>query len=493
MVHICVMQTRRQFTRSLAAAAASLPFVGADTARSAQGARGQTGPRKSIDVLVIGAGLSGLKSALLLEELGATVQVIEARQRIGGRVYTLSKLPGYPEVGGNGFAAGYGRVLDQAKKLGLPLLDSTPRRIKHPKMELVLDGLTIQREQWQTSALNPLPQAQRARLPWEFAGGFLAANNTLRSATDWLSPSSAPLDISLRDWLAAKGLDERAINLCWSTNPYFGSSAYDISALQCLYNDSWIKAVSLGSNAALSILGGNYQLPLGMAGLLKQEVHLGKDVVSIRQDQSSVEAVCRDGTRYQAKAVICSVPFSVLRHVHFDPGFTGPQAEAVNNLPYMTNTLLFFVAKKKFWEADGLSPSMWTNGPAGAVMAQRFGADADEVTGLVANPRGHVASWLDRLAPKDAMRLVQGEIERLRPAARGALECVGMHSWARDPQSGGDWAVFAPGQIQRFANQMAAPSGRIYFCGEHTARANRGMEGAMESAERAVVEASAVL
>ena len=159
------MQTRRQFTRSLAAAAASLPFMGTDAARSAQVAPRPTGPRKSIDVLVIGAGLSGLKSALLLEELGATVQVIEARQRIGGRVYTLSKLPGYPEVGGNGFAAGYGRVLDQAKKLGLPLLDSTPRRSKHPKMELVLDGLTIQREQWQTSALNPLPQAQRTRLP----------------------------------------------------------------------------------------------------------------------------------------------------------------------------------------------------------------------------------------------------------------------------------------------------------------------------------------
>jgi monoamine oxidase len=107
---------------------------------STQGARSQTGPGKSIDVLVIGAGLSGLNSALLLEELGATVQVIEARQRIGGRVYTLSKLPGYPEVGGNGFAAGYGRVFDQAKKLGLPLLDSTPRRTKHPKMELCWTG-----------------------------------------------------------------------------------------------------------------------------------------------------------------------------------------------------------------------------------------------------------------------------------------------------------------------------------------------------------------
>jgi monoamine oxidase len=499
------MQTRRQFAKSIAAAAATLPFIGnkAATAADAVGAGETAGPTKlagtksasgaPLDVLVIGAGLSGLKSALLLEELGARVQVIEARQRIGGRVYTLSHLPGYPEVGGNGFAVGYGRVLDQAKQLGLTLLDSTPRRMKHPKMELALDAKILQREEWTTSALNPLPEKMRARLPWEFAGGFVSANNPLHSPDEWLAEASAPIDVSMRDWLVGRGLDDRTVNLCWSTNSYFGSSAYDVSALQCLYNDSWIKAVSQGSNAALSILGGNNQLPQGMAKRLKQEVHLGKEVVSVRQDQNSVEALCRDGTRYRAKALICSLPFSVVRHMHFDPGFVGAQAEAVNNLPYMVNSLVFFVPKKKFWEADGLSPSMWTNGPASTVAAQRFGKDPDEVTALVANPRGHMGVWIDRLPPKEAMRVVQNEIERLRPAAKGALECVGMHSWARDPFSCGDWAVFGPGQIQRFARSMAAPAGRVYFCGEHTARANRGMEGAMESAERVVLEASAVL
>ena len=487
------MQTRRQFARNIAMAAATLPLLRLSDARGANAGTGASRPATALDVIVIGAGLSGLKSALLLEEFGARVQVIEARQRIGGRVYTLSKLPGYPEVGGNGFAAGYGRVLDQAKSQGLALLDSTPRRMKHPKMELVLDGRILQRDEWSRSALNPFPETARLRLPWEFGGAFLAANNPLRTADEWLAPANATLDVSLHDWLLAKGLDERTVNLCWSTNPYFGSSAYDVSTLQCLYNDAWIKAVTLGSTATPSILGGNYQLPLGMAGRLKQEVHLGKEVIAVRQDPGAAEVTCRDGTVYRAKAVVCSIPFSVLRHVHFDPGLTGPQAEAVNNLPYMVNTLFFFIPKKKFWEADGLGASMWTNGPAGMVGAQRFGANNDEVTGLVANPRGHAGTWIDRLPPKEAMRFVQTEIERLRPAAKGALECVGMHSWARDPYSGGDWAVFAPGQIQRFANQMAAPAGRVLFCGEHTAKANRGMEGAMESAERAVLEASAML
>jgi monoamine oxidase len=468
---------RRQFTTGLAAAVAA-PAFAANAPRTAD----------PLDVLVIGAGLSGLQSALLLEELGARVQVIEARRRIGGRVYTLFDRPGFPEVGGNGFAAGYGRVLDRVKSLQLPLMDSTPRRIKFPKLELALGAQILQREAWSTSPLNPLPENSRTKMPWEFSGGYIYANNPMHSAEEWLAESSAPLDVPMHDWLAGRGIDERTIDLCWSTNPYFGSSAYDVSAAQCLYNDAWIKLVTQGSNASLSVAGGNQQLPLAMAKALKNEVHLGKEVVSIVDDGKLVVVACRDGTQYRARNVVCSVPYAVLRHIHIDPLPPARQAEAIHNLPYMVNTLVFFVPKRKFWEADGLSPTMWTDGVAGTVMAQHFGKNDDEVTAIVANPRGHVATWLDRLPPDEAIRVVQREIERLRPAAKGALEAGTIHSWARDPFAGGDWAVFAPGQVQRFAHTMADTHGRLHFCGEHTARANRGMEGALESAERVALE-----
>ena len=93
-----------------------------------------------------------------------------------------------------------------------------------------------------------------------------------------------------------------------------------------------------------------------------------------------------------------------------------------------------------------------------------------------------------RLPPKDAVSLVQREIERMRPAAKGALEGGVIHSWATDPFSGGDWAVYGPGQIRAFARELADPRGRLFFCGEHTAMGSRGMEGAMESAERVSLE-----
>ena len=246
---------RRQFTVQLAAGAA-LPAVTGGLLAQAAGVRSRSQATQTVEVLVIGAGLSGLQSAWLLEELGAQVQVIEARHRIGGRIYTLTDRPGFPEVGGNGFAAGYGRVLDRVKSLQLPLVDTTPLRVRYPKMELVLGSDILTREAWTTATANPLPADARGRFPWEFSAAWLARNNPLQSADAWLDDAHAAADVSLHDWLAARGLDERVIQLCWSTNPYFGSSAFDVSALQSLFNDAWIKAVTQGSNAALAIDGG---------------------------------------------------------------------------------------------------------------------------------------------------------------------------------------------------------------------------------------------
>ncbi|HLF11063.1 MAG TPA: FAD-dependent oxidoreductase, partial [Gammaproteobacteria bacterium] len=81
-----------------------------------------------------------------------------------------------------------------------------------------------------------------------------------------------------------------------------------------------------------------------------------------------------------------------------------------------------------------------------------------------------------------------GDIERIRPAARGQLELIGLHSWGGDPYAAGAWAYFRPGEVRRFAATMGEPHGRIHFCGEHLATASRGMEGAMESGERAALE-----
>jgi monoamine oxidase len=86
-------------------------------------------PERS-DVIVIGAGFSGLYAAWLLSREGATVTVLEARRRVGGRIESFRGLPGDPELGGDSILAGYGRLKSAAEAVGVKLVDNEPRRAR---------------------------------------------------------------------------------------------------------------------------------------------------------------------------------------------------------------------------------------------------------------------------------------------------------------------------------------------------------------------------
>jgi monoamine oxidase len=441
-----------------------------------------------VDAIIIGAGLSGLGATRLLEQQGLKVVVLEGRRRVGGRVYTLSNLPGHPEVGANTLSPGYGRTLDAARWGGVELVDILPRLILSSKQELALGGKIIARDQWPNSPLNPFPDGRKAMMPWEYVSRLIAEKTPLASYVDWTSPKSGALDISLHDFLKAQGASDATIDLAYNTIVNYGASAYDVSALMLEFIDGWIKALAPSGKAQFAARGGNQRIPEAMAAKLKADIILGKEVTAINDDRGMVSVGCADGTIYRARRVVCSTPFSTLRNIRITPALTGLQAEAVATLRYQSITLVFLTARHPFWEQDGLSPSMWTDGPAQWVIAQHFGASEGEITGLTVNARGYGAAYLDRLGPEGAGKRVVAAIEEIRPAAKGKLAVGGFHSWGQDPFSAGDWAVFGPGQPTSFFPAIAQPHGNIFFCGEHTATGSRGMEAALESSERVAIE-----
>ncbi len=475
--------TRRGLGVATVAAALAAKTVSAQTL-------GGTPKRQSggLDVIVLGAGVSGLNAAWLLESQGLKVCVLEGRSRVGGRVHTLLDQPGVPEMGFNSMAAGYGRGIDAAKRAGVELYDVSARFMKSYKMELVLDGRVLSRAEWAQSSANPLPATQKMLMPWEISGKLIHDHNPLKEWSQWTDPKNAALDISLHDFLKAQGLNDAAIHLAVDTAPYYGTSSYDLSALMSEFADGWTKTQVSVSSASYAVRGGNELLPRAMAKLLKGDVLLNREVIGIASDATGATVTCATGETFGAKRVVCSLPFSTLRRVKIEPGLSGPQAQAVQSLPYQSIANIFLTVRSPFWEVDKLSPSMWTDGLAGTIIAQRFGKTDDEVTGLLVEARGELANAWDRLGPDQAIQGVIRAIETIRPAAKGQLVGAAYFSWAKEPFNAGDWAYFAPGQITAFANQMSLPAGRVHFCGEHTAAANRGLEGAFESSERVAVE-----
>jgi monoamine oxidase len=149
---------------------------------------------------------------------------------------------------------------------------------------------------------------------------------------------------------------------------------------------------------------------------------------------------------------------------------------------------VYLQPKRRFWEDDGHSPSLFTDSLAGMVTAVRSGSAPDEISHLSCWVIGPNAMRIEGLGEAQAGRAVIAAIEAFRPAAVGQLELIGLKSWGGDRFAGGAWAYFRPGQVRQFAADMALPVGRIHFCGEHLAQSGRGLEGALESAETAASE-----
>ena len=183
-----------------------------------------------LDVVVLGAGVSGLNTAWLLEQEGLSVAVLEGRQRVGGRVHTLFEQPGYPEMGFGAMFHGYGRGLATAKRVGVEMVDIRNRMGNGEEPVLVIGGRVIGRAEWATSPDNPFPAAHKAVMPWELFPRLMARNNPLKDWTRWMEPDSAPLDVSVHEFLRAQGLSDAAIKLAFDTSPYYGTNSYDVSA-----------------------------------------------------------------------------------------------------------------------------------------------------------------------------------------------------------------------------------------------------------------------
>lgn len=478
---------RRRF--ALGATGLGLAMLATGTPLAALASKpAKAGNSAMLDAIVLGAGASGLHTAWLLEQQGLKVTVLEGRQRVGGRIMTLLDQPGYPEMGFNSMADGYGRGIDAAQRAGVELVEVGARfRLGKPPL-LWLNGEPLTREKWAAHPANPFPDALKTTMPGELVAKVVAQRTRLTDWATWNDPANAGLDISLYEFLKGQGLSDAAIHLANDVSPYYGTNAWDVSALMLEFNDGFVKAQFAAGPQSLAVKGGNLKLAEGMRGLLKGDVLLGREVVAIDSGDSSATVHCRDGSSFTARRVVSSLPFSTLRHVHVMPGFTGPQAEAVTTLPYQPLSIAFLTATAPFWDEDGMAPGMWTDGIAGNVIPQRYGATPEEITGFVVQARGGLAKYWDRMGKDVALAAIIREIETIRPAAKGKLRGAAYFSWEGEAMNGGDWAYFGPGHIRRFVNEMARPLGRIHFCGEHTATGARGLEGAFESAERVALE-----
>lgn len=438
------------------------------------------------DVIVLGAGLAGLNAALLLEQFGLSVRVLEASQRIGGRLHTLDEVAGHPEAGGTTIGKAYARIVDMANRLGVKLQPSEGSPLlNEQRLVFHIQGRRMSYAEWASAAENPLPAAVRA-LPPDRALGRLLGVSPLKSVGDWRDSSNFIYDVAVQGELMKRGLSDAAVRLLDANNSY-GDTLAETSLLNLYYVQTNLKEIMKFPGPVQGVAGGNQRLPEAMARALRGDLLLGREVASVRTGADSAVVRCADGSRHESRFVVCALPLPALRRVRFNPGLPALHAKAVRQVPYARVTQLHLEVERPFWEAEDVAPFVWSDGPLGRIFANdRQGrGQADSLTVWINGPRA--ARW-DAVKEVDLQRQLDAELARIFPSSRGAVRVARRISWHRSALAGGAWANWLPGQIASFSNVVARPHGPVHFAGEHTSLTLRGMEGAMESGERAAGE-----
>lgn len=483
--------SRRAFntTTATAALAATGPFIRGRRARA----------QETADVIVIGAGLSGLNAAGILAESGLDVLVLEGSKRIGGRVWSTKETWGTNagevpiELGASQISGSYARVLDAVDRLGLTLIDQDREVLP---FSLHMNGMHIKAGDWADSPANPLVGEEREIPATAYGSTMLGKLNPLVELDDWLDPRFSDYDVSVHDLMKRNGVSEQGIRFTAVSG--LGSEIHSVSALRYFQErtrgtlepqfvgplDEDGKPIEFWPK---NIMGGTAVLPQAMAAQLSGRVHTNKQVAAIDMEDDRVDVRTLDGSRYRARFVVSSLPFTVLRAVSIWPRPPGPQFQAIQHLNYAETTRAFCRIKEPFWQEDGFEPSINSDGAIRMFWVMDNHSGEGEHRGMFV-VTGQAALRVAARSPEAASAYLIQELERIRPASKGQVEILRYHSWGNEPLQRGCSPMFAPGQVTAFANEMIIPHGRMHFAGEHTRRLEYGMEAAMESGERAAFE-----
>jgi monoamine oxidase len=350
---------------------------------------------------------------------------------------------------------------------------------------LSFDGTLMPMSAWPDSPLNQMVGKERTAGgplmgPFALTMMYAPRPSPLNGLDSWLLPEMAALDISYGDFLKSQGASEAARRFMSNDTP-----TGDLDTYSALWHHRLFRFQEFmgGIDGLNRIATGASRFPEGIAKLLKREIAFDTHVTAIRADKDGVEVKTQAGKSYRAGRVVVAVPLPLLREIAIEPALPALQATAVREIPYDNMVNVFFAVKEPYWEVDGLPGSMWTNQPMGRMY--HFKSEQGEYIWM--NVRHPHSPWV-KMNDADVMQDATRALNLARPSTVGRIEAIAVVNWSAHPWTRGHNVYRLPGQISRFGNVVADAHGRIHFAGDHTAVTMMGMEGAMESGERAAVE-----
>jgi monoamine oxidase len=431
-------------------------------------------------VLVAGAGLAGLVAARELTRRGAHVNVIESRDRPGGRILTL-RAPfadgQYAEAGGELIDEDQQALIDLVEDVGLSLVR-------------VLEGGW---SAYRTRADGSHGRVGSVERAWQRLGRLLEHDVALFHAAEKRLDSRVATSLaseSVAGWLARIKAPSDVHGIAESLAGFFLASPEDLSLLSLV--ELAAEDERPGQGRMFRILGGNDRLCDALAARLPGCLHLRSSLEAVILRRGGVTVTFADrGRRTEIRTdyLVSTLPTSTLRHVSFTPPLPDAQRRAIETLTYGPATKFMLQFDRRFWRGRGRPSAFATNLDIGAVWDASDGhRGRSGILMLLAGGR------VSARAQARARRGIGGILAQLQWLGAGTASLIGHArvSWEADPWAQGGYAYFSPAYDPTLRSWLARPFERIFFAGEHTSLRWQGyMNGAVESGMRVAAEIEA--
>ncbi|QDL10641.1 monoamine oxidase [Brasilonema octagenarum UFV-E1] len=443
-------------------------------------------------VLVVGAGIAGLVAAYRLSQAGVPVDIVEARNRIGGRIYTLQNALGTSipvDLGGEFIDTNHTSLRSLAQELGLQIADLSAADKDLIQGTLYFQGRKISEKeilQWFTPLVQKIKRdlAAIGKIPVTYrTHNQVASKLDNTSITQYLEEAQVHPLLSQRIQVAYTGL--------------YGREAREQSSLNMLLfigTDPKSFQISAESDERYQIVGGNDQIPRLLARILTNSIETGTELEAIAtRSDGSYRVSLRSGNRSFERTyerVLLALPFSTLRQVSLNVDLPAVKKKAIAQLGYGNNAKLITAYQERIWRtrynstafvsSDLDFQSIWE--------ASRYQPGSN---GLLTNFTGGQSSLLlgQGSAESQAQKLLT-QLEKIFPGIPSVRKGEAIRAyWPTEPYTRASYACYLIGQWTTIAGSEQENVGNLFFAGEHCSQKFQGyMEGGCRTGEMAAVQ-----